>query len=312
MTSIPGVDYAWSKPGGAALAAAGVRFAARYLSSDGSKNLTRAEADDLAAHGISCVVVWETAGARALGGRAAGIADAQAAQQQATAAGMPSGRPIYFAVDFDAQPGQMPSVMAYLDGTASVLGAARVGVYGGYRTVRTALDGGHARWAWQTAAWSGGQWDPRAVLRQPATTVRIGGVDCDHDTATAADYGQWTPGKTPTLEDIVTPEDIKAIAAASAAATADAILGRQTDDPTTSDNSTKRLLAIFWDMGKNAAQANTAATRLLAEVAALNAAVAKLAAGGGLTAAEITSAAQAGATAALDQLGTALTTPKGN
>lgn len=193
MTFIPGVDYAWSHPGGAALAAAGKAFAARYLSNDASKNLTRAEADDLAAHGVWSVVVWESTSNRAGAGRAAGIADAKAATQQATAAGMPSTRPIYFAVDYDATPA---TVDAYFQGAASILGAARVGVYGGYRVVKHLLDTGLVRWAWQTAAWSGGQWDNRAHIKQGAY-VTINGVQCDLDTASTTDYGQWMPGKTP-------------------------------------------------------------------------------------------------------------------
>ncbi|CAG6392787.1 DUF1906 domain-containing protein [Streptomyces cocklensis] len=198
MTSIPGVDYAWSHPGGSALKAAGKRFAARYLSNDADKNIARAEADDLAQHEVSSVVVWESTAKRPLAGRAAGISDAQVAQRQATAAGMPSGRPIYFAVDFDATAGQMATVMAYLDGAASVLGRARVGVYGGYDTVRAALDGRHATWAWQTRAWSEGRWDSRAHMRQGATQT-IGGVSCDLNTALTTDYGQWMPGRTPNI-----------------------------------------------------------------------------------------------------------------
>lgn len=198
MTSIPGVDYAWSHPGGGALRAAEKRFACRYLSHDPKKSLHRAEADDLAAHGVWSVVVWETTANRAGTGRAAGIADAHDAVAQATAAGMPDGRPIYLAVDYDANPEQ---VAPYFQGAASVLGVARTGVYGGYTVVRYLLDHGLARWAWQTAAWSAGRWDPRAVIRQPATTVRINGVTCDNDTALATDYGQWMPGTAPTLEE---------------------------------------------------------------------------------------------------------------
>jgi hypothetical protein len=197
VTTIPGVDYAWNHPGGAALQQAGKRFACRYLSADSRKNLTLSEAKDLAAHGISCVVVWESTANRALAGRAAGAADATAAAAQAAAAGMPGSRPIYFAVDFDASAGQQDEINAYLDGAASVLGRARVGIYGGYYPVKRALDAGKARWGWQTAAWSGGQWDGRAVIHQGAQ-MRIGGVACDLDTATAADYGQWTPGHAPT------------------------------------------------------------------------------------------------------------------
>lgn len=193
MTFIPGVDYAWTHPGGGALAAAGKAFACRYLSGDASKNLTRSEADDLAAHGVWSVVVWESTSNRAGAGRAAGVADAQAATQQATAAGMPSTRPIYFAVDYDATPA---TVDAYFQGATSILGAARLGVYGGFRVVKHLLDTGLAHWAWQTAAWSGGQWDNRAHIKQGAY-VTINGVQCDLDTASTTDYGQWMPGKTP-------------------------------------------------------------------------------------------------------------------
>jgi hypothetical protein len=200
MTSIPGVDYAWSHPGGAALKAAGKQFVCRYLSPDSSKNIARIEADDLAAHGIWSVVVWESTAARAKAGKAAGVADAKTAAIQAAAAGMPGSRPIYFAVDFDATEADQAYINAYLDGAASVIGRGRVGIYGGYYPVKRALDGGHASWAWQTIAWSGGQWDPRAVIRQGAQ-MTINGVSCDLNTATAADYGQWMPGKTPTVEE---------------------------------------------------------------------------------------------------------------
>lgn len=197
MTSIPGVDYAWARPGGRALQDAGKHFACRYLSNDAKKSISRAEADDLAAHGIWTAVVFEDASGRALSGHAAGVADAQLAHTEATAAGMPTGRPIFFAVDFDATPTQQMPINAYLDGAASILGRSSVGVYGGYYVVKRCLDAGKAHVAWQAEAWSAGHWDARAVLRQ-AGAVTINGASCDLDTATAVDYGQWMPGKLPT------------------------------------------------------------------------------------------------------------------
>jgi hypothetical protein len=207
MVSIPGVDYPWSHPGGAALQAAGIEFACRYLSHDTGKNLSRAEADDLAAHGVWCVVVWESTANRALSGRSGGITDAQTALAQATAYGMPSGRPVYFATDWDVTPAQQAAVNAYLDGAGSVLGRGRIGVYGGYYAVKRALDGGHAALGWQTFAWSGGQWDPRAAIRQ-GNQKKINGVSVDLDTALVPDYGQWMPNKIP-AEDDMTPEQAK-------------------------------------------------------------------------------------------------------
>lgn len=209
MTPIPGVDYAWSHPGGAALKAAGKQFACRYLSPDSNKNLTRTEADDLAAHGVWSVVVWESTADRAKAGKTAGVADAKTAATQAVAAGMPSSRPIYFAVDFDATPGDQTAINAYLDGAASAIGRDRVGIYGGYYPVKRALDAGKAAWAWQTIGWSGGQWDPRAVIRQGAQKT-INGVSCDLNTALADDYGQWMPGTEPDVA--LTTDEIVRIA----------------------------------------------------------------------------------------------------
>ena len=193
-----GVDYAWGRPGVKALEAAGVAFACRYLSHDTTgKNLTHGEAVELSNAGIAVVVVWETTADRALSGHAAGVQDARDALAEAAACGMPGDRPIYFAVDFDATHGQQTAINAYLDGAASVLGTGRVGIYGGYWPVKRALDGGHCQWAWQTYAWSGGQWDPRAQLQQYSNDHVIGGVGLDFDRNKASDFGQWRIGWTP-------------------------------------------------------------------------------------------------------------------
>lgn len=197
-----GVDYAWGRPSIDALKAAGAKFVCRYLSHDTTgKNLTRGEADQLSAAGIWIVVVWETSARRALAGAKGGIADAEDAAAQARACGMPEGRPIYFAVDWDATQAQQVAINGYLDGAASVLGRARVGIYGGHGPVARALDAGKARWAWQTLAWSAGRWDSRAHIRQYAIEQRLGGADVDYNRATRTDFGQWRVGVTPTQED---------------------------------------------------------------------------------------------------------------
>ncbi|MEV4253116.1 DUF1906 domain-containing protein [Spirillospora sp. NPDC049652] len=197
--SIFGVDYAWGRPGPSALKRAGAKFVCRYLSHDTSgKNLTRAEADQLSRAGIWLVVVWESTASRALAGRAAGIADATEAAKQARACGMPADRPIFFAVDFDASSGQQAAINAYLDGAASVIGRARVGLYGGYGPVKRAFDAKKIRWGWQTYAWSGGRWDKRAQLQQYSNDHVVNGVGVDYDRATVNDYGQWRVGVSPT------------------------------------------------------------------------------------------------------------------
>src|SRR5664279_4360859 len=122
-----GVDYAWQHP----TLPGGCTFVLRYLSNDPSKNLTRVEADSLRAQGQDIGVVWETTTNEVDGGYVAGVSAAQKAEQQAVAAGMPAGSPIYFAVDYDAQVG--PIISGYFQGAAEVLGGVgRVGGYGGY------------------------------------------------------------------------------------------------------------------------------------------------------------------------------------
>lgn len=289
MDAIPGVDYSSGHPGGAALKAAGKLFAARYVSHTAAKNISLAEATDLAAHGVSTVLVWETTANRAGAGRSAGIADAHDALTQATAAGMPSSRPIYFAVDWDADP---TVVSDYFKGVASVIGLPRTGIYGGYKQVRYALDHGLAKWAWQTAAWSAGLWDTRAVIRQYAAQTTINGVQCDLNTAFAADYGQWTPGQTPLVEaDMpLTDADVTKIWAHKAPS--------PTAAKGTDPNRTMETYARYADARH---------AQVMAAVGALTGMVTKLAAAGGLTEAQATAAAEAGAKAALAELGDVLT-----
>jgi hypothetical protein len=188
-----GLDFAFIRPSGDTLRSEGYSFAARYLSYESSKNITKPEADDLIAAGLDVVLVWEEAGDAALGGYGQGVSDAEAAQTLAISVGMPATRPIYFAVDFDATPAQQAPINDYLDGIAAVLGRGRTGVYGGYYVVKRAFDAGKIAYGWQTYAWSGGQWDARAQLRQTLNGVGPGGSE-DLDESVATDFAQWGHG----------------------------------------------------------------------------------------------------------------------
>jgi len=203
---IEGVDYAWSRPDPAGLYAAGKRFASRYLSHDRTgKNLTAAEAEALGAAGIAVVCNWEWRAGDAKGGFAAGAEYAAEAARQAAACGMPAGRPIYFSIDYDPA-GSYGPIDAYFQGIGSVLPVSQIGAYGGYGTIDHLLGAGLIRWAWQTFAWSGGQWHPGAHVQQYRNGVTVAGGDLDLDRAMVADYGQWIPGKD--AEDM-TPEQAR-------------------------------------------------------------------------------------------------------
>lgn len=195
--TIKGVDIAWSRPTTTQIKAAGAQFVARYLSPDSTKNITKSEVADYKANGLGVVVVWESSANRMLGGYAAGQADAQAAEVQRAAVGLPSDMPIYFACDFDAQGTQYHTINEYLRGVNDAIGLNRTGVYGGYYVLENVFSApARAQYGWQTVAWSNGNWSTHANIRQDGSTTLSGGADWD--TAETADYGQYPRPQAPT------------------------------------------------------------------------------------------------------------------
>jgi hypothetical protein len=198
-----GVDFSFDHPTVAQLRAAGKRFMIRYVypasQALGTKNLSRVEADSYRANGIRIVSNYESWAGRARDGFAAGQADAGAAHSHHVACGGPTNRPIFFSVDFDTNTSWYDEVDAYFTGVASVLGVARTGVYGEYEIVKHLMDTGRVGpsatrgmfYAWQTYAWSAGQYDERCCLAQDRNGVALGSGTVDLDSAHAADYGQW-------------------------------------------------------------------------------------------------------------------------
>lgn len=190
-----GLDYV-SGPSIDVLKSHGVTFVCRYLSFVNSltqvKLLSANEAKTLASAGISVVSNYEWYANRALESAASGVQDAQIAASQHAACGGPLDRPIYFSVDCDCAGEQ---TVAYFKGVASVLGLARTGAYGSYRVIKYLLDNHLIAWAWQTYAWSGGQWDDRAHIRQYENGVNLAGASVDYNESRQADFGQWMPGQ---------------------------------------------------------------------------------------------------------------------
>jgi hypothetical protein len=190
-----GLDYAGGVPAATAIAAAGYTFVCRYLSPGGAglpgKLLTRVEYLSLQSAGIGVVLNWETAADRMKAGYGAGVADATAALSVARFLSVPDSRPIYFSADWDATEADQTAIDAYLIGAAFVLGVARVGVYGSFYVCQRALDNGTATWAWQAAAWSGGQVEPRAHIYQRIGFAHVDGVECDvNEARQLPDFGQ--------------------------------------------------------------------------------------------------------------------------
>lgn len=204
-----GVDYSSARPGGAALKAAGKVFAVRYLFPDGQggKGLDRSELDDLTAHNIAVAVVYEASAQRALTGRTAGISDAQVAQAQLVAVGLPLTMPIYFATDWSVTTAQFAAVDQYLIGAGSILGNTRVGVYGGLGIIQHCQAVKSASWFWQTYAWSAGRVASGIHLYQYRNGQTISGGSVDFVRSMQPNYGQNTAAATAGFgTPIITPQ----------------------------------------------------------------------------------------------------------
>ena len=194
VTSLTGVDYSWYRPSPSNLASQGYKFVVRYSSYDTTgKNLSKSEADALIAAGLDIVSNWENGSQRRplrvqprrlrrAGGRAAG-------RRRRRARGPPHLLQRRLRRDACAADGhRLRTSTASRRSSAS----ARTGAYGGYYVIQRLFDAGKIKWGWQTYAWSGGQWDSRAQLRQVQNG--IAGGQMDEDTSEADDFGQWGHG----------------------------------------------------------------------------------------------------------------------
>lgn len=205
MSYPQGLDYAGGRIAGADLAANGITFVCRYLSSGGAslpyKQLTAEEFADLTANNIAVVFNWETTSDFMLGGFSAGVADAQQALTFIQGLpGVPDGyHPVvYFSADFDEAPSQDTPVEQYLQGAASVLGGMSfVGIYGAYYICTRAQAAVGVKYIWQTEAWSGGNITAAVNIMQRNSLgyKTIDGVQCDINEQHTDDIGAFVPNQ---------------------------------------------------------------------------------------------------------------------
>lgn len=95
--------------------------------------------------------------------------------------------PIYFNfADMDPNSVNYAQLDLSIDAARSIVGIDRMGAYGGYGVIKHLFDSGRIKYGWQTYAWSHGQWDSRAQLRQT-----LNGSTVDYDEAWSLDYGQY-------------------------------------------------------------------------------------------------------------------------
>jgi hypothetical protein len=187
-----GFDYT-DRIAPAALKTAGCSVVFRYTTRPAwPKSITRAEVVELGAAAIPLVCNFESTADRMRGASAAGHADAVEQSGNLAALGIPpTAVRSWFSADWDVQPAEVADVLDYLHAAADVLGGKQfVGCYGGLRAVAAAASAGFA--IWQTVAWSGGQWDPRAVARQTGEQRYVGSAQVDvNQIMNLAALGAW-------------------------------------------------------------------------------------------------------------------------
>ena len=214
------VDYSAGVPSASAVKAAGHMGAVRYVSDRRpgaewmrGKPVTIGETRDYKANGLAVASVYQFGRAETADwkrGALGAAAHAPKAMALHTAAGGPTGRPIYVAIDDNPTLEQFNNqINPYLKAMGTAFNAAgyQLGVYGNYYTIAWCLEDGIGSYFWQHDWGSRGKIHSRANIHQVAGwQANIQGVQVDINNVYASDWGQWTPGQASTLTNM-TPAD---------------------------------------------------------------------------------------------------------
>ena len=202
------LDYSGGVPSAQAIKNAGHLGAVRYVSEPRAawmkgKPVKIEETKAMAAAGLATASVYQYGKDRTADWRegAAGAAKhAPKAIALHAAAGGPTGKPIYVAIDDNPTRNEYETLIKpYLKGFSAALAAAglKTGVYANYPTIDWLIADGMGEYFWQHGWGSNGKIHPRAnVYQRPGVTARVGGVEVDINDVYTRDWGQWTPGTT--------------------------------------------------------------------------------------------------------------------
>ncbi|MEH0146872.1 DUF1906 domain-containing protein [Corynebacterium sp. Q4381] len=202
------VDYSAGVPSARAVKAAGHMGAVRYVSERRpganwmlGKPVSLGETRDYAANGLATASVYQFGRAETadwLGGAASAARHAPEAIRLHKAAGGPTGRPIYVAIDDNPHRDHYThQIRPYLKAFQAALTVAgyQTGVYGNYNVIQWCIEDGIGSFFWQHDWGSGGKIHPRTTIHQKAKwTAVIDGVQVDVNNVYASDWGQWVPG----------------------------------------------------------------------------------------------------------------------
>lgn len=197
------IDFSYDRFSPAEVKAAGRVGVVRYVASGRPLvSATKAEVDAFRAAGLSFVAVWQFGKTRPLDGHDAGVTDAKDAAVYTAGLGAAGTDPVYFSVDFPPTPTQLPTVLAYFEGVASVLGWYRVGAYANAPTIDYLHDRTPIPLFWLHNWGSAGQVPDVANLHQYSINQTLNGKAVDYDRSLTPYYGQWGESVTVTAPPI--------------------------------------------------------------------------------------------------------------
>lgn len=212
------IDFSAGIPSPAAIKRAGHIGAIRYVSNKRpgaawmtGKPVTLQEAAANAAAGLPTASVYQFGRAETADwkqGAAGAAIHAPQAISLHKAAGGPTHRPIYIAIDDNpTREHYTQFIRPYLQAFSKALSVAgyQTGVYGNYNTIEWASRDGIGTFYWMHDWGSNGKIHPKTTIHQlpQSRQQTIENVIVDVNEVYASDWGQWTPGsKQPGIQDL--------------------------------------------------------------------------------------------------------------
>lgn len=212
------IDFSSGVPSPAAIKRAGHIGAIRYVSNKRpgaawmtGKPVTLQEAAANAAAGLPTASVYQFGRAETADwkqGAAGAAIHAPQAISLHKAAGGPTHRPIYIAIDDNpTREHYTQFIRPYLQAFSKALSVAgyQTGVYGNYNTIEWASRDGIGTFYWMHDWGSNGKIHPKTTIHQlpQSRQQTIENVIVDVNEVYASDWGQWTPGsKQPGIQDL--------------------------------------------------------------------------------------------------------------
>ncbi|MDK4275476.1 DUF1906 domain-containing protein [Corynebacterium accolens] len=212
------IDFSSGIPSPAAIKRAGHIGAIRYVSNKRpgaawmtGKPVTLQETSANAAAGLPTASVYQFGRAETADwkqGAAGAAIHAPQAISLHKAAGGPTHRPIYIAIDDNpTREHYTQFIRPYLQAFSKALSVAgyQTGVYGNYNTIEWASQDGIGTFYWMHDWGSNGKIHPKTTIHQlpQSRQQTIENVIVDVNEVYASDWGQWTPGsKQPGIQDL--------------------------------------------------------------------------------------------------------------